>query len=322
MTAARAWSAEEVETMRRDYVALGAEALAKALGRTVVAVNSKAGLLELTDAAQWSEAELAILRADFKRLGCVKLAAVLGRSPGAVRRMTYRFAVEGVGRGKRPGCTALTDRIAAMVAAAGAAGLSARFIRETMNTANKRTCLTVLSRLARDAIIFGAGFQGDRHYFSTAAWASTWNATANPLTLKRRDRDARREKRIQDKTAALAATKAKRALLAATPGALRYRLWTPEEDALIRSKYPTGGSQALTALTARSKKAISVRAANLGVKCTVAPVSLRLQTKPAPKASEKGPFLADAPLQFHPQFKFTRAEARPPALRTNTFSHF
>ena len=126
--------------------------------------------------------------------------------------------------------------------------------------------------------------------------------------------------------------------------------WPAHEIAALREHYPTKGSRFVAELTGRSRQAVLHQATRLGVKVIgpgqwmgrerpekkpKPPKVVKPKHKPRPTAkprhaklaparpvssSRSCPFLPDAAVTYHPNFKFTRADPLPDPPRTNTYS--
>lgn len=91
------WTAEDDAFLRANYAALGARAVAAALGRRDANVWDRASKLGVRSGRvpnRWSTAEDEFVRANYRKLGYRGCAAKLGRPPNSVRLRAWKLRAE------------------------------------------------------------------------------------------------------------------------------------------------------------------------------------------------------------------------------------
>ena len=78
------WTEAQVEWLREHYTSLGAKACAKALGKSKMAVFTKACRAGIATSRPWRTPEVALLRDEYRAKGLKWCAERLGRSKDAV----------------------------------------------------------------------------------------------------------------------------------------------------------------------------------------------------------------------------------------------
>lgn len=131
----------------------------------------------------WRSHELAVLRDVFPKAGAQRVATILGRTFSAVTTQAQRLGIKGHGRGKRPDCSAMTDRIVMAVQSVGPSGLDIHEVREAVNTMHPHTVVTTISRLVASGVVFSSGWRQNRRYFATKRMSDTWDQFMRPRTL-------------------------------------------------------------------------------------------------------------------------------------------
>jgi hypothetical protein len=84
------WTEEEVEFLKQNYLALGADQCAKQLGRSVSSVHGKilkvgGGRPSIGPKVEWSEQELDFLRENYQKMSWEELVQHLGRTEQAIQ---------------------------------------------------------------------------------------------------------------------------------------------------------------------------------------------------------------------------------------------
>jgi hypothetical protein len=85
-----AWTKEEIEFLKANYLTLGAEACARQLGRTKAAVHGKirkvgGGRPSIGPKVEWTEDELSFLRENYQIMSWEEMAQKLGRTEQAIQ---------------------------------------------------------------------------------------------------------------------------------------------------------------------------------------------------------------------------------------------
>jgi len=89
------WKVEEVEFLKQNYTQKSLKEIAKALGRTPIAVLKKAYSLGISKKRQrkWTSEEKKFLIENYSKFTVVELAEMLGRSPKSVAGMVERLGL-------------------------------------------------------------------------------------------------------------------------------------------------------------------------------------------------------------------------------------